>query len=333
MAKASCPILQYLPLPTKDQELYYTFISNCVINSFLSYTATMMNIVTIHAMRKTSLPKPLKSLLLSLAVSDLGVGLLVQPFYICLLIKRLQQNISSCHVYNVFSMIVSLFFTASFLGVVAISVDRFLAIHLHLRYQELVTHKRAVAVVISIWLFSVLLMIMPFWLPTGITAIILASVGVACLLVSATVYARIYLVVQRHKNQMVALQMQQVQQGAENEDMVNFASIRKSAVCVFYIYLVFMLCYVPRFIFLVAAKILDPSIALNRFSVYSWTLMLLNSSLNPVVYCWKMRNVRQVIMDLLRDIKRRYRKTKNTNQRGGYQVFIKTIQCHFSVPI
>ena len=303
MAKASCPILQYLPLPTKDQELYYTFISNCVINGFLSYTATMMNIVTIHAMRKTSsLPKPVKSLLLSLAVSDLGVGLLVQPLYISLLIKRLQQ-----HVYNVFSMIVSLFFTASFLGVVAITVDRFLAIHLHLRYQELVTHKRVVAVVISIWLFSVFLMITPFWLPTGITAIILASVGVACLLVSATVYGRIYLVVQRHKNQMAALQMQQVQQGAENEDMVNFASIRKSAVCVFYIYLVFMLCYVPRFIFLVAAKILDPSIALNRFSVYSWTLMLLNSSLNPVVYCWKMRNVRQAIMDILRDIKRRYR--------------------------
>ena len=308
MVKASCPILQYLSLPTEDQELYSAFISICVINGFLSYTATMMNIVTIHAMRKTSsLPKPLKSLLLSLAVSDLGVGLLVQPFYISLLIKRLQQNISSCHVYNVFAMIVSLFFTASFLGVVAITVDRFLAIHLHLRYQELVTHKRAVAVVISIWLFSLLLMIMPFWLPTGITAIILASVGVACLLVSATVYARIYLVVQRHKNQMVALQMQQMQQGAENEDMVNFASIRKSAVCVFYIYLVFLLCYVPRFIFLAAAKILDPSIALNRFSVYSWTLMLLNSSLNPVVYCWKMRNFRQAIMDLLRDIIRRYR--------------------------
>ena len=55
-------------------------------------------------------------------------------------------------------MISSKFCLASFLGVVApaVSVDRFLAIHLHLRYQELVTHKRVVAVVISIWLLSVI---------------------------------------------------------------------------------------------------------------------------------------------------------------------------------
>ena len=40
----------------------------------------MLNIVTIHAIRKTpSLPKTLKTLLLSLAVSDVGVGFLVQP--------------------------------------------------------------------------------------------------------------------------------------------------------------------------------------------------------------------------------------------------------------
>jgi len=36
-----------------------------------------------------------------------------------------------------------------------LSNDRFLAVHLHMRYQELMTHKRAVAVIISIWVFSV----------------------------------------------------------------------------------------------------------------------------------------------------------------------------------
>jgi len=42
----------------------------------------------------------------------------------------------------------------SFLGVMAVSADRFLAIHLHLRYQEIVTQKRAVAVVISVWVLA-----------------------------------------------------------------------------------------------------------------------------------------------------------------------------------
>ena len=109
----------------------------------------MLNIVTIHAIRKaSSLPSSLKTLLLGLAVSDVGVGLLAQPFYTSLLVKLLQKNNLDSNTYMIFSVIGSVFFLASFLGVVATSVDRFLAIHLHLRYQELVTHKRVVAVVI-----------------------------------------------------------------------------------------------------------------------------------------------------------------------------------------
>ena len=49
-----------------------------------------------------------------------------------------------------------LFAEASFLGVVVVSVDRFLALHLHLhlRYQELVAHRRVVVAVISVWMQS-----------------------------------------------------------------------------------------------------------------------------------------------------------------------------------
>ncbi|KAL9957423.1 hypothetical protein ACROYT_G039056 [Oculina patagonica] len=111
----------------------------------------MLNILTIHAIRKrSSLPTPLKTLLLSLAVSDLGFGLLVQPLYIALMVNPTDQSIVTA--YDIFTLI---FVHSSLLSVVAISVDRFLAIHLHLRYQELVTHKRVVAVVISIWVLSV----------------------------------------------------------------------------------------------------------------------------------------------------------------------------------
>ena len=102
----------------------------------------MSNIVTIHVIRKTSwLARTLKTLLLSLAVSDVGVGLLGQPLYISLLVVWLQQNDPGCNRHTGFVIIFVLCSLASFFGVVAVSVDRFLAIHLHLRYQELVTHK------------------------------------------------------------------------------------------------------------------------------------------------------------------------------------------------
>jgi len=135
MKKSFCElVLNYFPRISQLGNLYATNITNCVFNSFLSYTTIMLNIVTIHAIRKTSsLPKTVKTLLLSLAVSDVAVGFLVQPFYTSILIKWLQKMIPNCGTYRTFAIIGNLFATASFLGVVAVSVDRFLAIHLHLR--------------------------------------------------------------------------------------------------------------------------------------------------------------------------------------------------------
>ena len=50
-----------------------------------SYTATILNIVAICVIMKTSsLSRNFKTLLLSLAVSDLGIGLLAQPMFVAM---------------------------------------------------------------------------------------------------------------------------------------------------------------------------------------------------------------------------------------------------------
>jgi len=132
------------------KELYATYIANCVFNVYLSYTAIMLNSVTIHALRKaSSLPKPLKTLLLSLTVSDLGVGLIVQPLQVAVMAMELTTNTQNSSTYNITYnanlTTGSVFVYISFLDVIALSADRFLAVHLHLRYHEIVTQKRAVA--------------------------------------------------------------------------------------------------------------------------------------------------------------------------------------------
>ena len=67
---------------TQAESWHSTVVVNCVFNGFLSYTAIAFNIITIQALRKTtSLSKPLKTLFRSLAVSDLCIGLIVQPLY------------------------------------------------------------------------------------------------------------------------------------------------------------------------------------------------------------------------------------------------------------
>ena len=298
---SSCQLLSdSYPNVSEVENLRCTSLVNLLFNNFLSYTAIMLNVVTIHAIRKTSsLPNTLKTLLLNLAVTDVGVGLIVQPSYTSLLVKWL-RNSDDCNFRGAFVMISSTFCLASFLGVVAIGVDRFLAIHLHLRYQELVTHKRVVAVVISIWLLSVIFpLVVSLFLP-NMYSLLTFGLGKFGLVLATLVYIRIYITVRRHKNQILALQVQDT--GEFMAETISFARLIKSAVGILYVYLVFLLCYLPFLISLVVTEINGPSVPLKSWFIFSLTLIFLSSSLNPVIYCWKLRHVRHAIMDILRNV-------------------------------
>ena len=285
-------------------------VANCVLNSFLSYTTIILNIVTIHAIRKTALlPKPLRTLLLSLAASDVGVGLLAQPLYISSLVCSLKRKRIDCISDEGLLAVIIFFCTSSLFSVVTISLDRFLAVHLHLRYQELVTHKRVIAAVISIWLLSAIISSSVFWNPLRVSLRVIELVVVTvCLILVVIVYWRIYIVLKRHKNQIQSLQIQEVQQGVQNGDLSNFLKLRKSALGTFYVCILFFICYLPFYI-LSFIRLAYPLslISFYEASLYTTTLFFLNSSLNPVIYCWKMGPIRRTLMDVMRGIVNRFR--------------------------
>ena len=110
-----------------------------------------------------------------MAVSDLGVGLLVQPLYITRLVMMIKEDAQTRYfeiTLNSFYATGTFLSIASFFGVVALTADRFLAVHFYLRYQELVTHKPVVIVVISIWIMSAILMLQFIWIPSNVATII-----------------------------------------------------------------------------------------------------------------------------------------------------------------
>ena len=185
-----------------------------------------------------------------------------------------------------------LFTFASFFGVFALTVDRFLAIHLHLRYQELVTHKRVVAVVSLVWVLSALIALLALkWVQ--VLCFILATIHVVCYITAGLFYCKIYAVIRHHANQIYALQ-----QSAKNEDIANAARLRKTAVATFYVYLVFLVCYLPTLCAGVAS-IHGETPLVSLLAEFSYTFVYLNSSLNPLIY-WKMRNIRQAVKNMTR---------------------------------
>lgn len=87
---------------TEPNNFYPSNIALCVVKVLLCLSAIMLNSISIHAIRKTSsLQKNLKIMLLSLAVSDLGVGLLVYPLAIVITTLEMTSNAQNNSAYMV----------------------------------------------------------------------------------------------------------------------------------------------------------------------------------------------------------------------------------------
>lgn len=293
---------------TETKDWNSTFIVNCILNAFLSFTATALNIITLKVLRKTSpLLKPLKTILLSMTFSDLGVGLLVQPLYIAVLAQCAEHKEMISHtcksafnniLNSSFIIAVTLFSTASFLSIIALTLDRFLAIHLHLRYQERVTHKRVIVAVILTWVYSAFVCV-SLLITEKVRIIIYTILELLFVITTSLLYCKIYATVRRHRNQ---IQVQQVIQAEQNEELTDRARHRKTAVGTFYLYILFLICYVPFFCIHVASVVCIESTVLSNLLYYARTLIFLNSCLNPLIYCWKMRHIRQAVFDIARNI-------------------------------
>ena len=279
----------------------YSYLALCVFNAYLSYTATMLNIVAIYAIRKTlSLPKNFKTLLLSLAVSDLGVGLLAQPMHVVYIMDSKQNNATNDTnnaIYLPLHIPLTLFISASSFNVTALSVDRFLAIYLHLRYQELVTYKRVAAVVVSIWVISALISLIRFFIPKNIMYVSFVIIDAGCFITATSLSVKLYLTLRRHINQT------QVPQVAENNQGESVQRKRKSAIASLYVYLVFIVCYLPNdCVLIIIATNFEPWIDVNHFEFYTLTLLFLSSTVNPLIYCWKMKRIQHTIVGTLRNL-------------------------------
>ena len=96
------------------------------------------------------------------------------------------KSYPTCAAYTAFTFITNSLSKASFFGIAALSVDRFLAIHLHLRYQEFVTHTRVVAVVVLMWILSVFFALFRLLVTTDIIYVVFAINGlIMCDVVSS----------------------------------------------------------------------------------------------------------------------------------------------------
>ena len=116
----------------------------CIVYVLTAILAVLGNsLVLIAVWRTATLHSPSNVLLSGLALSDLAVGLVVQPAWVSCKIALMQQM---CWFYFsleiLWTVSADIVTAVTFVTVSAVSFDRFLALKLHLRYRELVTIRR-----------------------------------------------------------------------------------------------------------------------------------------------------------------------------------------------
>ena len=266
------------------------------INGFLSMSAFLGNVLIMIAFQKAQSFYPPSRLLLScLAITDLCVGLIAQPLYASFLLS--QEHTKHCYISAGLSNIIAVTFCGvSLLTLTAISVDRLLALLLGLRYRQVVTLRRVKLLVVIIC-FSCLTfaIILVFYHDIPIRIMYISIL--LCIVTSTFCYIKIYVTISHHRARIQEESHQQTNGGGPS---LNIARYRKTVSIALWVQMTLLACYFPYGIISIFALNGTRSPTFDLAWDSTLTLLFLNSTLNPFLYCWKIRHLRQAVMGTVR---------------------------------
>ena len=280
------------------------------LNIFLSIFATLGNVLILVALRNvSSIHPPTKLLFRCLAITDLCVGLLCQPLYVYVWYITISLDIGSriVELAYVYVFTIGVLVAVSILTSAAISVDRLLALLLGLRYRHVVTLCRVRVLIACVWfiavsnaslfcvariLFHDKLELASLWTLRAFT--------IFSIIVSTFSYSTIFFTL-RHQQAQVEDHVQP-EQSSRVRSVLNIARYKKTVYSVAWIQFAMLACYGPGIVmvFLLQFGNIDDSIEIRIADEFSLCLVFLNSSLNPVLYCWRIKDVRREVQNTIR---------------------------------
>ena len=271
-----------------------------VINTVLAITAVVGNTVVLIALHKeTSLHRPSKALLQNLVASDLCVGF-AELALAGNWISILQEQWGICQFFFQAHIMMGIICVAvSLCTLAAISVDRVLALLLGLRYRQVVTVRRVYVVVIVLWILIGVGMAILTMLNTDAGGVVALSAIAVCLLTSTFCYTTIFFTLRNQQTQVHNNSPEQ-----ENQTIsLNISRYRRTVSTTLWLQMSVVFCYLPYLLFAPVAyrqivKTQSPSLYSQFYSTV--TLMCSNSILNPILYCWKIKEVRRTVKEILR---------------------------------
>ena len=273
-----CSFLEVNSEQTKDT--FIASILTSIVNAVFSLLTTTGNFIILYVIwKKQELHSPSFILLFSLAASDLVVGLICQPFFVA---YHIAEFVGNYNVYCVLIIIQRLFSytttSVSLATLSGISIDRLLALTLHLRYSTVVTFNRTVLTNFAVWIGSAALVLVNFWTTTAWIFLSVAGLLLTFFVTALSTF-KIFEIVRRHQ-----IQISQ-QQRSVQRNTVNVMKLRKSSVTVLYVYGLILIFYLPLLVTVFMYNFTGYTTRMKLTFDCVSTVVYIGSFLNPFVYC------------------------------------------------
>ncbi|XP_007567863.1 trace amine-associated receptor 1-like [Poecilia formosa] len=244
-------------------------------------------LVIISVIYFKQLHTPTNTLILSLAVADLLVGMVIFPLSLCFPLSSCMYNVSLfCKIRDSFDTLLSI---CSIMHLCCISVDRYYAVCWPLTYRSKINGHVVVVMISVSWSVSVLIAVsvvttrsnddeckdmcfMDVVMGNFVGPILSFYLPVVIML---CIYLKIFLVAQRQ-----ARSIQSIKSGATASKME-----RKATKTLVIVLGVFLFCWSPFFLFLTFQPLGNNLAPVPVIETVTW-LGLSNSTLNPLIYAF-----------------------------------------------
>ena len=248
--------------------------------------------------RTTSLQTPSNTLLAALCCSDLFIGLITHPTFIATLMCLQLMREPSSMLMQVLKWSGITLSGMSFFTVLYITLDRYVAVCFPFLYERQATIKKYIAIVVSMWVFNILITILnqtAYTMYYGTVTVIAFGVMFYC-------YIKIYLVIIKKERAIIPLgTIGDVHRAAIRHNREE----RRKSYTIMILLAVFTISYLPPLAVTFAVYrehgnahfcILPPNTAV----MFLWSLffLTLSSMFNPIVYCIFMTPIRNAALKI-----------------------------------
>ena len=275
--------------------LYIESVVTSLINFIGAFFAFSGNgIICLTFWKSSQLRSQSQLFLWCLAFADFLTGLIVQPFYGAYKIVYIAGYVSASCVLRVIIEAVAWFSAALSCALVSSIIgERYLALHYHMRYHDVITTKRIILYIVFLVIVMAIASLSRFAMANIRPFLYFSICGLLLSLITLlTCSWKIYKQVRRHFLQIH-------DQNSKDSKSIDMRRFKKSLINMAYIAILYIIAYMPftcvLFLYLHNGFTADVEVAYD----ITRTLAFVSSVWNPFLYFWKIQELRESVKKVL----------------------------------